>query len=557
MKNKILSILLFFTLSLTFAQVPSSEKDALMTLYNATNGSSWYNDMNWSVTNPVATFRGITVENINGQDHVTEIDLYFNNLTGTLPTELQNLPFLTSFSVANNNISGLIPDLTGLTALEYFNISRNNFQFINFENEFINYVSNINRFIYSPMRNLENEIIYDIVIGNNYTMTMPTVIGTNVTYQWYKNDNPIIGETGLTYTINNAQISNAANYTCKASSPIVNNLTIDRRVIHIYAPVSTIEKNALLALYNATDGNNWNNNMNWNSSSPVYTWYGIKIEGNKVSEIDLYHNNLTGIIPPEIGNLIHLKSLIFWDNNLTGIVPVELGNCTNLKTLSLEVNALTGTIPVQLSNCTLMDGFFINGNQFSGELPDFYSSWQNLRHFVIGLYDSESNYGITGTIDLSNNSNLKVCWVSNTNISKLNIQNGNNINIYRRSFRAKNNPSLNCVLVDDVNYSTTNWLDIDNTATFVANQTECNILDVNDLIYDQNIIVYPNPANDLIYVEIKDDQQLKSIQIISLLGKEILNTTSLKIDASRLSKGLYFILINTDKTTYNKKILIN
>ncbi len=47
----------------------------------------------------------------------------------------------------------------------------------------------------------------------------------------------------------------------------------------------------------------------------------------------LSYNELTGSIPPEIGNLTNLTTLILYDNQLTGEIPSEIGNLTNLTTL--------------------------------------------------------------------------------------------------------------------------------------------------------------------------------------------------------------------------------
>ena len=72
-----------------------------------------------------------------------------------------------------------------------------------------------------------------------------------------------------------------------------------------------MEKDALIALYNATNGKAWKNNTNWCSDKPISEWYGVKAKG-EVYEIDLSANNLSGIIPDEIGNLKGLSQLRLW-----------------------------------------------------------------------------------------------------------------------------------------------------------------------------------------------------------------------------------------------------
>ena len=64
------------------------------------------------------------------------------------------------------------------------------------------------------------------------------------------------------------------------------------------------DREALVALYNATGGPNWSGNYNWLSDVPISEWEGVTTDGNgRVTELDLYGNQLSGEIPPELGNL--------------------------------------------------------------------------------------------------------------------------------------------------------------------------------------------------------------------------------------------------------------
>lgn len=72
----------------------------------------------------------------------------------------------------------------------------------------------------------------------------------------------------------------------------------------MFANISSSDKEVLVKLYKATNGNEWINK--WDLSSSVATWYGVKLQNGKVVSINLSNNNLTGEIP---GEIVKLKSL--------------------------------------------------------------------------------------------------------------------------------------------------------------------------------------------------------------------------------------------------------
>ena len=55
-------------------------------------------------------------------------------------------------------------------------------------------------------------------------------------------------------------------------------------------------REALIQLYNSTNGDNWTNNTNWCSDKPVEEWIGVIKDENGKYEIRLRNENLTGII---------------------------------------------------------------------------------------------------------------------------------------------------------------------------------------------------------------------------------------------------------------------
>ena len=85
-----------------------------------------------------------------------------------------------------------------------------------------------------------------------------------------------------------------------------------------YALEGTSVRAVLVALYEATDGPNWNNNTNWLSDAPLGEWYGVTTEAGRVTELILSQNQLSGEVPPELGRLTDLEWLSLWGNQLEG-----------------------------------------------------------------------------------------------------------------------------------------------------------------------------------------------------------------------------------------------
>ena len=130
------------------------------------------------------------------------------------------------------------------------------------------------------------------------------------------------------------------------------------------------DREALVALYNATGGPNWNANNNWLSDVPISQWSGVTADNNgRVTTLILNRNNLSGEIPPELGNLTSLRGLGLVENQLSGEIPPELGNLVALIDFGLGDNQLSGEIPPELGNLANLQALLLAGNQLSGCVP--------------------------------------------------------------------------------------------------------------------------------------------------------------------------------------------
>ena len=63
------------------------------------------------------------------------------------------------------------------------------------------------------------------------------------------------------------------------------------------------DREALVALYNAMDGGNWNESANWLSDAPLGEWEGVTTDGDgRVIRLYLSGYRLIGEIPAELGS---------------------------------------------------------------------------------------------------------------------------------------------------------------------------------------------------------------------------------------------------------------
>ncbi len=184
----------------------------------------------------------------------------------------------------------------------------------------------------------------------------------------------------------------------------------------LHAAIPASERNALLALYNATNGASWTNNTGWTGAAGTEcSWFGITCDVGEttVRTISLGFNQLSGSIPPELGNLTNLQSLVLQGNQLNGSIPPELGNLTNLQDLWLSSTQLSGSIPPELGNLTNLEFLDLYSNQLSGSIPPELGNLTNLEFLLL-----DSNQ-LSGPIppELGNLTNLQGLWLYSNQLS--------------------------------------------------------------------------------------------------------------------------------------------
>ena len=102
--------------------LPAAECQALVALYQQTGGPGWANGTDWLSNNTPCEWSGVTCTD----GHVTDLNLYYQDLKGSLPAALADLTELRVLALHDNQLTGPIPpELGRLAHLINLDLSRN------------------------------------------------------------------------------------------------------------------------------------------------------------------------------------------------------------------------------------------------------------------------------------------------------------------------------------------------------------------------------------------------------------------------------------------------
>ncbi len=333
------------------SQLPSqAEYNALIDLYQATGGENWSENSGWSTADPnvvesIAYWSNIIVD-ANG--HVTHIQMNFKNLTGELPSTLQNLTYLKWFRVAGNNLVGQLPEFTNMPELTFVELSRNNFSgslpasygtCLKMEEIHVqrNNITGPIPGSYVGLTKLKWLALYD----NDMSGTLPFNLGNMIDLEYlYLYGNNFSGSIPTSIgNISNLEFIDLSDNYFSGNIPY---------------SLGNIAGLKFLFLYNN------------NFSGPIPSSIG---NANLLEIMWLYSNLFSGELPTSMGNLDKLTMLYAQDNELSGIIPESFGGMAELREVRLSNNKLSGSIPSSLCSLPNLVLFHVQLNELSGDVP--------------------------------------------------------------------------------------------------------------------------------------------------------------------------------------------
>ncbi|CAM1345258.1 hypothetical protein [Tenacibaculum amylolyticum] len=202
---------------------------------------------------------------------------------------------------------------------------------------------------------------------------------------------------------------------------------------------------------------------------------------------DLWVQGNGGLTTLDLSNNLEIRELYTYSS---GVSTLDLSIHTELRILSAYRTSLSS---IDLSNNPELRSLRVDETNISSLDVTNNTKIETLRVNDTGIR----------TLDLSNQTNLEKLWAHDTSLSNLNVKNGNNTNV--TTFEIENNTNLTCVLVDDANYSTTNWTNKDATTNF--SDTNCTV-ELTAKVFLQGAFINPNTGEETL---MRDDLRIGTI----------------------------------------------
>ena len=250
--------------------------------------------------------------------------------------------------------------------------------------------------------------------------------------QWYKGNEAIEGATSATFALPEIAFADSGQYYYTSRNSQFPELALIPEYFNIgvVRALTMSDSLALIAIRNRMDSVN---QAKWPLGTLAANWLGVKVVEDRVVELDIDNRNLSGSLPPEIGDLSALTRLNLFGNNLTGTLqptivnlqqltyldvdnnnlsalPTDIGQMSNLRTLWAARNRLT-FLPQSVGNLNKLEFLFVQNNELT-DLPNSVLQLPELR-----LIDASFN--LLSTIQQVNLPKLEFLKMSNNQLVEI------------------------------------------------------------------------------------------------------------------------------------------
>lgn len=600
MKKSLLTLSFLAGLGFTFSQnvnIPDANFKAYL-VGNASINTNADNEIQVSEANAFSgtiDCSNMSISSLTGIEFFTSVSIiscYTNQLTSV---NLSNNAALTIFNCAFNQFSSL--DFSNNPALTTLSCSYNQLTYLNIAN---GNNSNITYLETNQNPNLTCIQVDDVAYSNANWTTGNYIIGPGTSYSTSCPCVVQIPDANFkAYLVGNTSINTNADTEIQCSEAMaftgtincVNMSISDLTGIEAFENILSLQCNnnqltnldvsSNIDLTSLECGNNSLTNLDVSNNINLAYFY---CNNNQLTSIDVtnnpalnylhcYGNQLTSLNLNNNPALINLNA----DNN--SITSLDITNCPNIEQIQVQYNDLSsftkGThndlitfyasynsfTSIDLSNLPLLYTASVQNASLTSvnvqNLPNLgylYLTGNQLTNIDLSTCPNlESFYGNSNeftALDFSNHMYLDELIVNNNLLTSLNFANGNNSNVGTNYFKANGNPNLNCITVDDVTYSNSNWTNIDSWVSFSENCSGG--LAVNQLS-GSTFDIYPNPTKHTI--TIKTDALVSEIRIVNSMGKIVQTEQSDSFSVEHLPTGIYMLQFETNQGIFNSKFV--
>ncbi|XP_043814035.1 receptor-like protein EIX2 [Manihot esculenta] len=278
--------------------------------------------------------------------HLAVLILKQNELNGTLPNNLGQISNLSILDVSSNRLTGTLPDSLGkLSELSFLDVSSNCLTGIVSESHFAKLTKikvlsfSWNSFIFKISPNWDPPFqVESLMLSSCHLGSFPG---------WLKSQRHLL----------DLDLSNA-NMSC----PI---------------PSWFWDISGNLSLLNFSSNSLWGQlpnkfKVHFNAFTDLsfnLLEGPIPLPTNQIIILNLSHNNFSGPIPENIGDLSFLSFFSLANNQISGEIPTSIGELQVASVIDLSRNTLTGSIPKSIGNCLYLEVLDLQNNNLSGKIP--------------------------------------------------------------------------------------------------------------------------------------------------------------------------------------------